>query len=466
MRCSRPVLARTACRTALGIFLLAPAVVAQEAEGFHFGSYGRVRTATDLRGSGPQWGNIVAHGSRLDLDPYLELELRNTQYTGEKDSKLRVRVVSTLAVAGDPFHYTGNWETHTALRNMFVDVKGVGTENLTLWVGARMYRGDDIYLLDFWPLDNLNTAGGGAVLDVGTGTRVAAHVGTNRLLNSDFQYQQRWVPSRDDFGASLAVTLDRPRTIASTKVTQFFNGFQAPEGFKASVYAEGHFLPSGTREASDNTVRPSQHLPADTGFVVGAQATGYGFGDRDGHAHLFLRYARGVAAFGELAAPSALDAKNKAAASEFLMATSGNFQLDRFGIMMGAYARYFDASMDAEYSANKFWEGIFSARPQVYLTEHTALATELSYQFKNRKVLDNEGRHRVPSVWRLSVLPMITPMGWGSYQRPILHGVYTASFRNQATRDSYPIEDPRSDRSVEHYLGLHAEWWFNSSSYP
>ena len=26
-----------------------------------------------------------------------------------------------------------------------------------IWAGSRMYRGDDIYLLDFWPLDNLNT---------------------------------------------------------------------------------------------------------------------------------------------------------------------------------------------------------------------------------------------------------------------------------------------------------------------
>ena len=26
-----------------------------------------------------------------------------------------------------------------------------------------MYRGDDVYLFDFWPLDNLNTVGGGAM---------------------------------------------------------------------------------------------------------------------------------------------------------------------------------------------------------------------------------------------------------------------------------------------------------------
>lgn len=462
----RALLCAACCSAALSASALTSHVHAEEAEGFHFGSYGRIRSATDLQGGGPQYANLVGHGSRLDLDPYLELELRNTQYP-EKDNKaLRVRVVSTLAVAGDPFHYTGNWEANTAVRNMFVDVRGVGHDALTLWVGARMYRGDDIYLLDFWPLDNLNTVGGGAVIDVGTGTRVQAHVGTNRLLNSDFQYQARLVPSRDDFGTDFAVTLDRPRTIASTKITQFFNGFTAPMGFKASLYGEGHFLPSGTQETSETTVRPAQELPGDTGFVVGAQATGYGFGDRDGHAHLFLRYARGIAAYGELATPSVVNTDRKSTASELLIATGGNFEVDRMAIMMGAYARYFDDGTAGEYSANTFWEGIFATRPQVFLSEHTALAAEASYQFKNRKILDEEGRHRVPAAWRISVLPIVTPMGWGSYKRPILYGVYTATFRNEAARDSYPEEDPRSDRSTEHYLGLHAEWWFNSSSYP
>jgi LamB porin len=464
---SRRALACAAfCSAALSASLVASPAAAEEAEGFHFGSYGRVRTATDLQGGGPQYSNLVAHGSRLDLDPYLELELRNTQYP-EKDNKdLRVRVVSTLAVAGDPFHYTGQWEANTAMRNMFVDVRGVGHKALTLWVGARMYRGDDIYLLDYWPLDNLNTVGGGGGIDVGSGTRVQLHVGTNRLLGTDFQYQARMVPSRDDFGADLAVTLDRPRTIASTKITQFFNGFTAPAGFKASLYAEGHYLPSGTLETSETTVRPAQELPADTGFVIGGQATGYGFGERDTHVHLFLRYARGVAAYGELASPTALNTNKKSSASELLIATAGNYEIDRFSVMMGAYARLFKDGTDAEYSANTYWEGIFSTRPQVFLTEHTGVGAELSYQFKNRKILDDEGRHRVPAAWRVSLLPMITPMGWGSYKRPILYGVYTATFRNQAAQDSYPVEDPRADRSMEHYLGMHAEWWFNSSSYP
>jgi hypothetical protein len=435
-----------------------------ETAGFHFGSYGRVRAATDLRGGGPQNANIVAHGSRLDEPPYLELELRDTEYPN-KD--LRVRVISTIAVAGDPFHYTGEFQATTAVRNMFVDIRGLGAPGLSLWAGARMYRGDDIYLLDFWPLDNLNTVGGGAIFDATDSTRIAAHVGTNRLLDGAFQYQEQALPSRAHFGTDTVATLDRPRTIASTKITQFFPNNHSPTGLKLSLYAEGHFLPSGEYDPSTATVQAKRRLPSDTGFVVGAQGTYYGFGERDGHVHLWARYARGIAAYGDLAVPFGLDQDRRATkASELLMATSGNFETGRFGAMMGAYLRHFNDASGAEYSSNKYWEGIFALRPIVYATKHTAVGFEGSYQYKSANVLSDDGTHLTPQAWRFSLLPMITPYGWGSYKRPIIYLVYTATMRNNAAQQTYPVDDPRASRPTEHYFGLHAEWWFNSSSYP
>ncbi len=435
-----------------------------EAAGFHFGSYGRVRVATDLRGGGPQNSNFVAHGSRLDEAPYLELELRDTEYPN-KD--LRVRVISTLAVAGDPFHYTGEFQAQTAIRNMFVDVRGLGVPGLSMWAGARMYRGDDIYLLDFWPLDNLNTVGGGAILDATDSTRIALHVGSSRLLDGNFEYQEQALPSRSHFGTDTVLTLDRPRTIASAKLTQFFPNNHAPQGFKLSLYGEGHYLPSGHYDPSTTTVRPAIALPSDTGFVIGAQGTVYGFGDRDGHVHLFARYARGIAAYGDLAVPFGLDDKRRTTkASELLFATSGNFEVDRFGVMMGAYLRHFNDASGATFSSNKYWEGILALRPILYATEHTGIGAEVSYQYRSENVLTDDGKHVTPQAWRLSVLPLITPYGWGDYKRPIIYAVYTATIRNQAAEDLYPVGDPRATRSVEHYLGLQAEWWFNSSSYP
>ncbi len=465
-----PRTGRATTRIALTVLVIAASLPSakawaadQEEEGFHFGSYGRIRAATDLRGGGPQYSSFVTHGSRLDLPPYLELELRNTQYPEEG---MRLRVISTMGIAGDPFHYTGRWEAKTAIRNMFVDVQGLWHEGLTIWAGAKMYRGDDIYLLDFWPLDNLNTVGGGASIDLPTGTRVQAHVGISRLLDGAFQYQERLVPSRSAFGATQSVTLDRPRTIASSKITQYVPGFTATQGYKFSLHAEGHFLPSGIYEPATDRVMPSKYLPSDTGFVLGAQGTAYGLGDKDGFGHLFVRYAKGIAAYGDLSIPYGVPNEKKSNASELLIALAGNYQYDRYALMAAAYARRFSDANAGATSRNKFWEGILVARPIVYTSAHTGVSVEVSYQAKNPNWLDDSGKHRVPQAWRFSAIPFVTPFGWGSYTRPVIQLVYTATVRNQAARLLYPVEDPRSERKIEHYLGLTAEWWFNSTSYP
>ena len=68
--------------------------------GFAFGSYGRVRAASDLRGHSGQITNIVAFGTRYDLGNYAELELRREDHPGD----VQLRIVSTLGFQGDFFH--------------------------------------------------------------------------------------------------------------------------------------------------------------------------------------------------------------------------------------------------------------------------------------------------------------------------------------------------------------------------
>src|SRR4051812_46746793 len=53
-----------------------PAPKASEPGRFEFGSYGRVRFGSDLRGGTGRQTNIVSHGARIDEESYAELELR------------------------------------------------------------------------------------------------------------------------------------------------------------------------------------------------------------------------------------------------------------------------------------------------------------------------------------------------------------------------------------------------------
>jgi len=151
---------------------------------FEFGSYGRVVGAIDARGGTGREANIIAHGDRIDEDSYAELELRREDaWTAAVTSK----VVATLALFPPFFHFSGDATQAIAVRNLYVQ----GTfHDLTLWVGSRMYRGDDIYLLDWWPLDNQNTLGGGAGYKIHwttDETTIQVHAGVQRL-DSTYQY--------------------------------------------------------------------------------------------------------------------------------------------------------------------------------------------------------------------------------------------------------------------------------------
>ena len=433
-------------------------------EGFTFGSYGRVQPATDLEGGTARQDNLVSHGSRLEQPTYVELEFAYRFPRPEGGPKFSM--VFTLAYDGELFHYTGVWNAQSAIRNLYLQADEVLVKPLTLWAGSRMYRGDDIYLLDFWPLDNLNTYGGGAGLFFDS-TQVEVHAGLNRL-DTDFQYQEIDVPAQV-YGAEKIVWMDRQRLVVSARATQFFlrdpaTGF----GMKAKLHLEYHHLASGSRLGirGINDVEPDfKRYPADDGFLAGAQAGVWGFG-RNSFINLFVRYAAGLAAYDPLMVPFGFDAELKTSgAREFLLGLSANYEVWRTGTMLGAYLRKFNDADVAAFDNDDAWELIIAARPHLMLHQHVYLAFEVSHQLRKTSGLSPvTNRSLDPAVTKLSVIPLVT-VGGGTYARPQLRLVYTASIVNADARELYSAQDARASRGVQHFLGVSAEWWFNSSSY-
>ena len=115
--------------------------------GFVFGSYGRVQPATDLRGGSPKWLNVVGHGSRLEQESYVELDFVYLFKRPGENGPL-FDFVSTLAFSESLFHNSGKWIALNTVRNLFVRAENVIWKPLGFWIGSRMYRGNDIYLLD------------------------------------------------------------------------------------------------------------------------------------------------------------------------------------------------------------------------------------------------------------------------------------------------------------------------------
>ncbi len=436
--------------------------------GFAFGSYGRMIAGTDFKGGPGRDADIVAYGSRLDESNYVELELRRDDYWKKTDST--TRLVATLAVVNPIFHYNGDFNVKMAVRNLYIEERDLGVKGLSVWAGSRMYRGDDIYLLNFWPLDNLNTMGGGARYDFTKKTYAALHAGLNEP-NTPFYLQQVERPNPlNQIGATSINVLDRQRFIGSAKVSHIIPVGDTG-GLKAVVYAEAHQLSAGQRETQP---RVFETLPADSGFVVGAQLGAF-TGDRDGHVNLFVRYAAGLAAYGELATPNQPSLDNTTTgAHELVVAIGGNWEKGPFGLMGGAYLRSF-RNASAALDHGDVDEGIFMLRPAVFFGEIAGLALEGSFQAQQRGVVTQadaaSGQPALASgpfsasLFRFGVMPFLSPAGRGNYSRPQFRLTYVLTARNAGAKALYPVDDVYSLRDIEHFFGLGAEWWFNSSSY-
>lgn len=438
---------------------------------FEFGSYGRVQVGSDLRGGTGRGTNVVAFGPRLvDENSYAELELRREDKWSEKVSG---RIVATLGLFPPFFHFTGKAAQAIGVRNLYAQ----GTyDRVTMWAGSRMYRGDDIYLLNWWPLDNQNTVGAGAAVPVYRSPRseetgqsryetiAQVHAGQQRLDNP-YQFQQIPVVAPFGFGTVDVTKLDRPRTIETLKVTQFIRAASGPSGFKVVLYGEAHQISAGSFR--DTLTSTDRALPSDTGFLAGSQLTWFR-GERDTFATLFLRHARGIAAYDPLAVPItfALD-RSTGNASETQIAATGNWENDYVGVTGAAYVRFFRDGSAAAASTQKYDEGAVVVRPSVFIGENFGVSVEGSYQQRRLQILDPTGNDPLSaSVTKIGLIPYFSPSGKGTFKRPQIRLLYTASFRNTGAQALYAPEDVFSQRKVEHFAGISTEWWFNFSSYP
>ncbi len=436
-------------------------------KGFRFGSYGRLIAGTDLRGGKPESANVVAHGPRIVEPSYLDIDL---SYGFETKRGLQLRPVITLAFAGTLFHDTGNFDAQPALRNMYLDAQL--TTKVTAWAGSRMYRGDDIYLFDYWPLDDQNTVGGGLMFRTaerqdgkGDALEVAAHAGVNRLA-TPFQFQEVEVANPEQ-GATTVVQLNRQRMIVSGTAAYLLDGGEGHLSLKGKLHGEVHALPSGTRKRDDGSF---EALPDDRGYLIGAEVSAFGLGGAPEHRrHLngYVRYAKGLAAFDELAPPTSFGTDLKTdRASELTFGLGGNWDHAFGNVMLGVLSRRFvDADPDSV-DHDDGWEYAVNLRPLARVVPDVFVGADVSYQARFPRGLNpTTQRAEDPAVFQIAPMLVYSPMGPSAYDRPQLRLVYRAAHRNEAALDEFVPDDARHAHAWTHFLGVQAEWWFNSSTY-
>jgi maltoporin len=431
-----------------------PSLSAAEDSPFLFGSYGRVGLTTDGEGSGEK-PQIVAWAPRLNEGNYLELDFG---YHGFKSKDARVWMMSTLALGDRFFHFDGNFDSAIAIRQAFLQADALFGTGWFTWVGSRMYRGDDIYLFDVWPMDDLNTMGAAVGWKDGR-TEATLHLGLNRL-DSTYQVQRVPVPANDTFAEDVTL-LDRQRRLVSARLERRWGGGEGELGLKVRLHLELHHLPSGERALPGTSIE-TETVRDDLGWLVGAQLGLWNFAEGQSHLNLWLRAAGGLAAYDELAAPGSLNTERRSVdAREYRVALSGNLESGRLGLAYGGYTRIFlDADADEEDFDDRV-EVAMAVRPQLFYGAFTP-AVEASIQMMRPNGLNPRTEEQaVARVVQLGLVPALTfSEQSGTYARPQIRFIYTVSLLNQPALDLYAAEDPRADADTVHFVGLRAEWWF------
>lgn len=426
---------------------------------FRFGGYGRVSAASDLDGGRGRAATVVPWGPRTAEGNYLELDFGYRAFEAAGADPVEVDTLVTLAIGEPLFHDSADFDVSAAIRQALVEARNVVVDGSYVWVGSRMYRGDDLYLFDFWPLDDLNTLGGGLGWR-GPEQTLGLHVGVNRP-DDPFNVQRINV-SALAFGATEVEVMDRQRTIASLQGEQRFGGGPDELGFKVKLHLELHHLPSGRRVLPGSTTETTP-LPDDRGWLAGAEVGLWNFG-KNSFANLFLRYASGLAAYGTWEKPYGLNDERRAVdAQEFRVAVAGNYEHGVFGVMYGGWLRGFFDADDETTDFDDRIEAAVSARPMLFLGRYFTPGIEVSQQISHHNGLNPRTLTQAQArVTQVALLPALTfgddPVG--TYTRPQIRLIYAVSFLNDAALDLYAADDPRAHQGTVHFVGFGAEWWY------
>ncbi len=425
---------------------------------FWIGSYGRMGLSSDPHGAAGKVLQITSYKPRILEDNYMELDVGYHAYQGKYG---KVDMVTTTAFFDQIFHYDGQAKAQLALRRAFIEVNQLNGTDYFISLGNRWLRGNDIYLLNFWPLDDLNTMG----LTVGKKNQsinTFLHWGVSRL-EQNWQTQRIMVPSASNFGAEEVLFLDRQRTITAFHYERLYQ-HESSLSWKWKFYSEFHALPSGTR-AINSTYTETEKLPDDLGFMVGLQLSMWKMAHQGDFLNLWLRYAKGLAVFDELASPYGLAIDKRSwHAQEWRLAMAGNHIFPGFAKLNIQWGGYFRLFRDADSSKVDFddrQEGSLVIRPQLnlgFFTPAVEASTQLSYANGLTPISQRQG---MASIYQFSILPAISfGEEINAFTRPQLRLIYTVSLLNDLALERFAKLDPRSQNEIVHYVGARVEWWF------
>ena len=451
----------------LGLLAQSPVI---SNKNFSFGTYGRVGIGYGLgtEAAFPQSLNLNGMGSiggRFEENDYLELASAfHFSPKSEEAKKTKISLQARFAFYTTQGQLIGNVSDKsiggitTALPELFAEAKNINGSDWSVWVGARLFRGDDIHIIDHFYFDDHSGQGIG-VQHKNTKFSVifAGSIDTTSTLPPNFY---------------LNIVNGTPTLGLRNKYISILeHDLQVKNGY-VKLMAEFQRLPSGVSE--DETTVYS--YPADYGYVLGAKYHKNILKKLPGSFNsVSVRYGSGIANGGDggssrtyvtygapnLETNSFKKANSFAFTETFLLNLSKKYSLNAYAIYTKSRGASDSLNKAPDYLRkqmlfNRKQDISFGARGTYYFNNWLHLLHELDFAWRK------DGTQDFAQMTKITLAPTLVPTAKRDvWERPHFRFVYSIAHYNQFAADNLysPYLAQSGPKNLGQYIGVKAEWW-------
>lgn len=434
---------------------------------FSIGGYGRVGIARADKVQYPRSLNLNGMGSiggRMEEGDYVEMTTAfNFEPISESLDTTKITIQARLAMYTTQGQIIGNVTSNsyggitTALPELFAEAKNILGSPWTVWVGARLFRGDDIHLIDQFYFDDHSSQGFGI-----------------KYKNTQFAIM---FPGSVDTSSSLPPYF----------YLNIVNGSPVLGLRNRSVYILEHsiFVREGTvkllgeyqrlASGSHSDTTSELNYPADFGYVIGVKYK-RNFTNRipGSFYDMSLRFGAGIANGGDgggsktfltyggpnLTTKNFKDARSVATTASVLYNISSHYSVNAYAIFTNSRGASDSLNKAADYRGrqlfNRKTDFAIGARGTWYIKNWFHLLHELN--FASRK----DGTQEAAQLIKFSIAPTLVPNGKRDvWSRPHFRLVYSVARYNKfAAENLYsPYLAQTGSKRWGHYFGIKTEWW-------
>lgn len=437
---------------------------------FSFGNYGRagVGYGVGIQGQFPRSLNLNGMGSiggRFEENDYLELALAGhfTPVSAQKDTT-DINMQIRLGFFTTQGQIIGNVTSNSyggitaAMPELFAEAKNIMGSKWSVWAGARLFRGDDIHIIDHFYFDDHSSQGFGIKhKNTQFSIMFPGSVDTNSTLPPYFYL---------NIVNGTPVLGLRNRTVSILEHT-----IPQKNGY-IKLLGEYHRLASAT----DKDTTSNLNYPSDYGFVLGIKHSINLKTKLLGSMQAFsIRYGARIANGGDGGASKTFltyggpnlntnkfsKAYSIALTETFLLNLSKHYSLNGYGIFTKSRGASDSLNKTPDYLGkqmlfNRKTDFAIGARGTWYLKDWLHILHEIDFAWRK------DGSQDAAQMSKITLAPTLVPNGKRDvWSRPHFRLVYSLAHYNKFASDNLysPFLAQAGNKRWGNYLGFKTEWW-------